>query len=83
MGTNTALLCAQVIENVWQVLAIQYIALAQAVDCLKIADSLSGATRKLYDDIRAIVPVFIEDTPFYKDIAAVQKYLQSNPLNLK
>ena len=83
MGTNTALLCAQVIENVWQVLAIQYIALAQAVDCLKIADSLSKATRRVYDEVRRIVPLFIEDTPFYKDIAAVQNYLKTNPLNLK
>ncbi len=82
MGTNTALLCAQVIENVWQVLSIQYIALAQAVDCLHIEESLSPATRRIYSDIRAIVPVFIEDTPFYKDIAAVQTYLKSHPLNL-
>ncbi len=83
MGTNTALLCRQVIENVWQVMSIHYIALAQAVDCLGIADKLSAAGRKVYDDIRAIVPVFIDDTPFYKDIKAVESYLRSHPLDLK
>lgn len=83
MGTNTALLCKKVIENTFQVTSILYIALAQAVDCLGIADKLSPATKREYDRIRAIVPLFIEDTPFYEDIEAVENYLKENPLNLK
>ena len=83
MGTNSALLCKQVVENCFQVMAIQYIALAQATDCLKIADKLAPASRKVYDKIREMVPLFIEDTPFYKDIANVENYLKSNPLKLK
>ena len=39
--------------------------------------------RKTYSDIRAIVPVFVEDTPFYEEIAQVEEYLRSNPLKLK
>ena len=76
MGTNTALLCKQVVENCFQVMAIQYIALAQATDCLKIADKLSPATRRQYDAVRAMVPLFVEDTPFYDDIAHVEEYLK-------
>ena len=83
MGTNTALICKQVVENCFQVMAIQYIALAQATDCLKIADKLSPTSRKVYDKIREMVPLFIEDTPFYKDIANVENYLKTNKLNLK
>ena len=83
MGTNTALLCAQVIENVRQVMSILYIALAQAVDCLKIEDSLALASRRVYDEIRRIVPVFVEDTPFYRDIANVAGWMKNNPLNLE
>lgn len=83
MGTNTALICKQVVENCFQVMAIQYIALAQATDCLKIADKLSPASRKVYDKIREMVPLFIEDTPFYKDIANVENYLKTTKLNLK
>ena len=83
MGTNTALLCRKVIENVFQVTAVQYIALAQAVDCLKIYDKLSNATRKIYDDIRKIVPVIVEDRTYYEDIAKVEEYLKRNPLRLK
>jgi histidine ammonia-lyase len=83
MGTNSALLCKQVVESCFQVVAIQYIALAQATDCLKIADKLAPTSRKLYDKVREIIPLFIEDTPFYKEIAAVENYLKTNPLKLK
>ena len=83
MGTNTALLTKRVIDNTYQVFAIHFIALAQAVDCLGIADKLAPASRKVYDDVRAIIPKFIEDNPFYGQIAAVEEYLRDNPLNLK
>lgn len=82
MGTNTALLCKTVIENTFQVMSIHYIALAQAVDCLQIADKLSPATKRVYDDIRKIMPVIVEDTPFYNEISAVEDYLKQNPLKL-
>ena len=83
MGTNTALLCKKVIENTLQVTSILFIALAQAVDCLNIYDKLSPAVQEQYKKIREIVPLFIEDTPFYEEISNVQKYLIDNPLNLK
>lgn len=83
MGTNTALLCADVIENTFQVMSILYIALVQAVDCLKIEEKVSPTTRKIYKRIREIVPIFIEDEPFYKSIARVEEYLKHNPLRLK
>ena len=80
MGTNTALLCKKVIENAYQVMAIQYIALAQAVDCLKIKDMLAPATRKIYDEIRNIFPVVVEDVPFYDGIKSVENYLKTKNL---
>ncbi len=82
MGTNSQLLCAQVIENVFQVLAIQYIALAQATDILGIADKISDFSRSVYGQIRAIQPFILEDTPFYKQIGNVIEYLKSSPLSL-
>ena len=83
MGTNTALLTKRVIDNAYQVFAIQYIALAQAVDCLGIAEKLAPLSRKVYADIRALVPAFVEDTPFYEEIARVENYLRANSLGLK
>lgn len=78
MGTNSTLLCKRVIDNAYQVMSILYIALAQATDCLDLADKLSLKTREQYDAIRAICPKFIEDTPFYEEIAETEKYLRTN-----
>ena len=77
MGTNSAELCTQVIDNVYQVLSVLYLAMAQAVDCLGIADQLAPATKAQYDAIRAITPTIIEDTPFYEDLAAIEQYLRT------
>lgn len=77
MGTNSALICRHVIENAWQVMAIQYIALAQATDCLDIRGKLCEASRQMYDEIRKIQPVIVEDTPFYKEIAAVEEMMKN------
>ena len=76
MGTNSALICGQVVDNAYQVMSILYIALVQAVDCLGISSSLAPRTREVYDRVRAIVPVFVEDTPFYEEISAVEKWLR-------
>ena len=83
MGTNSALLCRMVVENCSQVLAIHLMALVQAVDCLDIASRLAPATRNLYDSVRAIVPVFKDDTPKYQEIRALQiLILESSPVEL-
>lgn len=83
MGTNSALICRTVVENCSQVLAIHLMALVQAVDCLDVADKLAPATRKLYDKVRGIVPVFKEDTPKYNEIKALQSViLETSPVSL-
>ena len=76
MGTNSAELCAQVIDNCYQVLSVLYLAMAQAVDCLGIQAELAPATKAGYDAIRAITPTVINDTPFYEDLANIEKYLR-------
>jgi histidine ammonia-lyase len=48
---------------------------------LKIQDKLSTSTKAIYDQVRAIVPVFIEDTPKYKEIEAMVAYLKSGEMN--
>ena len=76
MGTNAAMLTRLVIENGYQVLAIEMLALVQAADYLECAAELSAQTRQLYDDIRRIVPKFIDDTPKYREIAAIENFLK-------
>ena len=80
MGTNSALLCKRVIDNAYQVMSILYIALAQATDCLEIAGKLSPKTKAQYDSIRAICPKFVEDTPFYDEIAQTENYIRTNTI---
>ncbi len=77
MGCNAALLTRRVIENSFDVLAIQAVALAQAVDFLKCQTRLSSVTLKMYEELRAIVPVFVDDQPKYKELQRVGKYLSS------
>lgn len=76
MGTNSALLCKRVINNAYQVMAIHMIALAQATDCLKKSEMLCPTTKAMYDKVRAIIPLFVEDTPFYEEIARVEEMLR-------
>ncbi len=81
MGTNAALIAKHIIENSFQVMAIHAIALAQAVDYLKIQDNLSPATKEFYIQIREIIPLFIQDEPKYKKIDQIVSYLKNgNPM---
>lgn len=82
MGTNSALLCRRVVENAYQVMAIHFIALAQATDCLNAVHELAPTSRRVYEDIRQRAPKFVADAPFYKQIAAVIDYLKTQPLKL-
>ncbi len=82
MGTNSAILAKRVIDNCYQVMAIHYIALVQAVDCINIQDKLSPFTRGIYDEVRQIVPKFIEDTPKDADIQNVIDYLRNKKTNI-
>ncbi len=78
MGTNSALLAKTVIENSYQVMAILFMGIVQAVDCLGIQADLSPCSRKVYNEIRTIFPVFTEDRPKYKEIALIIDYLKKS-----
>jgi histidine ammonia-lyase len=82
MGTNSALLCKRVIDNAYQVQAIEMIALVQAVDYLKMADGLSVSTGRCYREIRELVPMFADDNPMHKDIEKIKNYLFDTKANL-
>jgi len=82
MGTNSAMLTKRVIDNAYQVQAIEMIALLQAIDCLDISDKLSSFTKEVYTKLRKVVPVFVEDTPKYEEIALMVEYLFDNDVQL-
>jgi histidine ammonia-lyase len=78
MGTNAALMTKKVIDNSYQVLAIEMISILQAVDYLEIKDRLSSYSLSKYEDLRQIVPKFTEDTIKYKDIHNIEQYIMEN-----
>ena len=82
MGTNSALIARTVVENGYQVMAIHFMAIVQAVDCLAAADRLAPASREIYDQIRAFFPAFRDDTPKYRDIARTVDYLMRKNIEL-
>jgi histidine ammonia-lyase len=75
MGTNAAVIAGKVIENAFEVLAIELITIVQAIDALNFKNDISSVTRKMYDDIRAIVPEFKEDQIMYPIVQKVKDYL--------
>jgi histidine ammonia-lyase len=78
MGTNSALIARRVVDNAFQVMAVHYLALAQAVDCLDIKESLSDSSRGIYDTIRGLSTPFDDvDVPRYKDIERVITHLKT------
>jgi histidine ammonia-lyase len=81
MGCNAALMSKKVIDNGFEVLTIQAITIAQAIDYLKCQDKLSPATHRVYSSIRNIFPKFIEDGPRYEEQEKVKNWLlQNEPL---
>jgi histidine ammonia-lyase len=77
MGCNAALITKKVIDNSFQVLSIQLIALLQAIDFLKCEDKLSTITKNIFKEGRKICPIFIEDRPMYKEINRIVQYLEN------
>ena len=75
MGTNAAVIASKVIENAYEVLAIELITIVQAIDALNYKNEISSVTRKMYDDIRVIVPEFKEDQIMYPIVQKVKDYL--------
>lgn len=78
MGTNSAQITGKVIENTYEVVTINLIAIIQSIDYLGIQNDLSKFGRILYNDLRDIVPAFKQDTATYEIQHKLKQYLKSN-----
>ncbi|HTA63071.1 MAG TPA: aromatic amino acid ammonia-lyase [Bacteroidia bacterium] len=76
MGSNAALMAQKVINNTYEVLAIEFMSIIQAIDYLKCEGKLSSISKKLYSDLRALVPVFDKDTVQYIRQQKIIAYLK-------
>jgi histidine ammonia-lyase len=75
MGTNAALITKKVIENAFEVIAIELITVVQAIDYLDYKDKISSKTLNMFDQIRKIVPIFKEDMVMYPYVNKVKEYI--------
>jgi histidine ammonia-lyase len=83
MGYNAANLTKTVIDNAYEVLAIQAMTLLQAIDFLKCQDKMAFKTKAAYSALRKIFPKFVEDAPLYQSLATVRDWLKNTqPFNL-
>lgn len=82
MGSNAALICKKVILNSYEVLAIEWMTILQAIDYLKMNDRLSSKSKEVYDKLRAVFPCFTEDSIRYKEVKAVRDYIFNNHIEV-
>jgi histidine ammonia-lyase len=80
MGTNSALIADKVINNTFEVLAIELMTLSQGFAKLGLEDKASANTQKILGMVRSILPVFKEDNSLYTQIAELTEYLKNNDL---
>ncbi len=76
MGTNAALIANRVIKNTYEVVAIQYMAVMNAVNYLKIEDKLSPKNRELFEDAKSVMPFSDgQDVTHYKTLRTIKEHL--------
>lgn len=78
MGTNSAWLTKKVIDNAYEVLAIQLLTLTQAVEALDCEARLSSKSKNVYTAIRSIVPIFKEDMVLSPFLIAIKNHAKAH-----
>jgi len=79
MGTIAARKLGQVVRNAENVLAMEILCAAQALDFLKPLDPAAGVLAA-YEAVRKRVPFAAEDRPFHADIEVIRGMIRSNEL---
>jgi len=78
MGTNAANLTKKVIDNSFEVLAVQSISILQAVYFLNNDKKLSSFSAEKIRVLKTIIPKIEKDKPLYPLIEKVKSYLKNN-----
>lgn len=76
MAANAATKCYQVVENVWKVLAIEWMVAAQALHLRRPLET-SPALENILKDYRQIVPALDEDRILHPDMVATISFLKA------
>jgi histidine ammonia-lyase len=76
MGSISARKAAQILDNVKNVIAIEYMCAAQGLSLL-LPLQPSEPLKLAYEEIRDDVPILDDDRPLYSDIAKIRKKIES------
>ncbi|CAG4995021.1 Tyrosine 2,3-aminomutase [Dyadobacter sp. CECT 9275] len=84
MGTNSAVMAKQVLENAYQVMSIHIMAICQAIDLLDSEEKerLSDQAKSVYTQIRKKASFVKDDVPQSESIAAVYEYIKETSFKL-
>jgi histidine ammonia-lyase len=80
MGCNAAMMCNRVIENAYEVLAVEAVALVQAIDIRGISGKMASATKWMYSGVRKIFPYFKEDAASSQNMQGVKNWLMETDI---
>ncbi|NOU45969.1 MAG: aromatic amino acid lyase [Bacteroidales bacterium] len=78
MGFNSACIAARIIENAFEVITIEAIAVLQAVDALNLKDRLSEYNLNVYDELRKVFPAITDDRSTSHELEAMKNHLKRN-----
>ncbi len=78
MGTNAANTTKTVINNAFEVIAVEVVTIIQALRYLEFNGKLSSKTRKKVEIFKDIIPEIKEDMPLSNTLEAVKNYIQEN-----
>jgi histidine ammonia-lyase len=71
MGADSSLMTMRAIEQVYILLAIELVALAQVTDIMQVHDHLSPAAVHLYQAVRTVMAPVTEDRVLVDDLASM------------
>lgn len=77
MGTNAAQMASRTIENAFQVMSVELVAIYQAVKYLGVFDRLSSKSQKIITNLEGIIPDIIEDKPLYPVIEKTKNFIKN------
>jgi len=78
MGTNAATITKTVIENAFEVVAVELLTIIQALRYLDFNGELSSTTREKMNILNKIVPEFKEDIPLSPILETVKGFIKEN-----
>jgi histidine ammonia-lyase len=78
MGTNAATITKTVIENAYEVLAVEMVTIVQALRYLDLNGKLSSITRERMKVLRELVPAFKEDISLSPVLEKVKVFMKDN-----